>query len=818
MNTDLVFIKTSNTPTQRVEVHIASAISDYKEFIEQTPTAFKNELDGVWQILSNGDLAFIKTANTPNNHVEVHIVSAALQYNQFIVQLPTAFASSEDGIWQILSNGDLALIKVANTPDRVVEIQINSAENNYRDLSAPIKTAFRNKSDGIWQLLGNRDLAFIKTSNTSHNFVEVQIASAVSGYQTLTPPIQTAFAVGSSGTWQILCTRDLALIKTSDTPNNHVEIHIASAASDYKTMVLQTQTVFLNEMGGTWTMRDPNVMGHIKHVVVMMMENRSFDHIFGMLPGIVDTRWGVAKTERSPEWGKQFNLLDPKQPPGINNPEIRRVDINTTNQPGIPGDKLKFNPVHGFGGMMHDIFGPGTKGFKNGNPITPPLTCYPNAMCGFVLENKDKCTVGLGISTVMETFDYLPPGEPGRLNVLHSLAENFVLCANWFCDTPSKTVPNRYFMHAATNLGVNDTNPKGPDNPNHPMKDEPKEIYQQKTIYQQLDEIAGQGDNWAVYGFEGCSYDTDLFSYTNSNVTPEDKARFAAAHRNIRDLASDLNDGKLPFYTFLMPSLNAPISADGNSMHPSSDIRYGENYIAYVYNLLRTSEQWSSTLFIILFDENGGVYDHITPPLAVPPDEHYYYHKTKKGEEEVLFDYTCLGPRIPVVLVSPCLQVTGSNGIQIDLRQYQNTSVLRFVQDLLSAQKSFPMLSPYLTERDRFAPSFAVSPFWRFGNGATPSPEIVPHPGFNWYYPLGFEPIGECAQSDELSTVPTRDEPATEDAIDLIEQYVAHLPGHPDSGKPLTRAFDSYGALHDYLQERKLAAMQHSTKCVKRTV
>jgi hypothetical protein len=78
----LVFIKTNNTPSGRVEVHVAAGLSNYQTRILEVPTTFANENDGAWLMTDwdrDGvqDLIFIKTNNTPNGHVEVHVASGA---------------------------------------------------------------------------------------------------------------------------------------------------------------------------------------------------------------------------------------------------------------------------------------------------------------------------------------------------------------------------------------------------------------------------------------------------------------------------------------------------------------------------------------------------------------------------------------------------------------------------------------------------------------------------------------------------------------------------------------------------------------------
>lgn len=448
------------------------------------------------------------------------------------------------------------------------------------------------------------------------------------------------------------------------------------------------------------------IVENIKHVVVLMMENRSFDHLFGDFPGVN----GI--------WNAKYNLLQPDMPVGPQNVPVYPNPINVqTQDPRLEGD-------HTFFGMMKEIFGPSCSGYIaskgaitiSGNRID--TTYHPTAeMCGYLSTNINP--------KIMSYFEYLPIGDPGRLNILHTLAENYVLCDNWFCDTPSETNPNRFFMHAATNKGDNDSNTPS------------QAVRQSATIFSQLDKIApptGEKMNWVVYGWPNGqmqngqlpsgsgTYDSDAFDYC---VQLSQKQPY---RRDIAKFSEDVKQGNLPFYTFICPSLNLISDQNfpnGNSMHPDTDVRPGENFIASVYNALVASKIWNNTLFIVTFDENGGIYDHVAPPSATPPDDSIFRVSIPPNPpSETLFDYSILGPRVPALLISPWLVNAGANArqFQIDSTQYQNTSIARFVQDLFSLQNAHKEGTYSLTFRDHAANSFANSSFWR----EAPSPGLCP--------------------------------------------------------------------------------------------
>jgi hypothetical protein len=250
----LSFIKTSNTPNGHVEVHLASGQSGYQARTVEVATTFVNESDGLWQLLPSFDLAFIKTSNTPSGRVEVHIASRASNYQSRVLEVPTTFGNENDGTWQLLPNLDLVFIKTSNTPNGHVEVHIASRNSNYTSRTLEVATTFGNENDGVWQLLPSLDLVFIKTANTPNGHIEVHIASRSSNYASRTLEVATTFANESDGVWQLMSNLDLVFIKTSNTPNGHVEVHIASRGSNYASRTLEIPTTFVDESDGVWSL------------------------------------------------------------------------------------------------------------------------------------------------------------------------------------------------------------------------------------------------------------------------------------------------------------------------------------------------------------------------------------------------------------------------------------------------------------------------------------------------------------------------------------------------------------------------------------
>jgi predicted nuclease of predicted toxin-antitoxin system len=246
-NPDLVFIKTANCGTNSVEVHVASAASQYKSRILETGTTFAMETDGTWLMYdfdNDGipDLVFIKTANCGTNTVEVHVASGASNYQKRILETGTTFAMETDGTWLLADfdhDGipDLVFIKTANCATNSVEVHVASGKSNYQTRILETGTTFAMETDGTWLMAdfdgdGIPDLIFIKTANCGTNTVEVHIASSSSGYKTRILETGTTFAMETDGTWimndfQGNKTLDLIFLKTANCGTNTVEVHVS---------------------------------------------------------------------------------------------------------------------------------------------------------------------------------------------------------------------------------------------------------------------------------------------------------------------------------------------------------------------------------------------------------------------------------------------------------------------------------------------------------------------------------------------------------------------------------------------------------------
>ncbi|KAI0467107.1 hypothetical protein F4859DRAFT_506914 [Xylaria cf. heliscus] len=245
---DLAYIKTRLTGTNSVEVHIASSSSNFQTRIFEAGSTFAEESDGTWLLVPSRnsalpDLAFIKTSNTPSGHVEVHIASGASSYRTRTQETATVFANEDNGAWSLYDYDgdgvlDLVYIKTRNTGSGRVEVHVASGASTYSRFLVQTATTFAPEDNGFWALApysgrGAADLVYIKDARTGTGQVEVHVASRASGYQTRIFEGGSAFAQEANGVWSLVDYNrdgvlDLTYIKYQNAGTGTVEVHVAA--------------------------------------------------------------------------------------------------------------------------------------------------------------------------------------------------------------------------------------------------------------------------------------------------------------------------------------------------------------------------------------------------------------------------------------------------------------------------------------------------------------------------------------------------------------------------------------------------------------
>ncbi len=379
----------------------------------------------------------------------------------------------------------------------------------------------------------------------------------------------------------------------------------------------------------------------ITNVFVLMLENRSFDHMLGFaaLSGPDEDGNQVAMRGLT---GEEFNSYKGKD---------YLVSDRAKNT-------MQVDPKHEFEDVVIQLCGPHKRYIRE---------CpYPNIGCsGFVYNFMQKAG-GENPDSVMRCF------APDKLPVLTRLAREFAVCDNWFSSMPGPTWPNRYFLHAGTSGGLDHS----------PTREQVAKWsmfgfeFSDGTIFDCLGP-----KRWKIYtGDHWFSQVTTIKGVNKSDTEPLSRFREDV----IRD---DYPQG----YTFLEPSFGDVLGGTyrgGNSQHPLDGVHSGEALIKYVYSSIVNSPVWERSLLVITYDEHGGFFDHCPPPVAPQPNR----RQVNDGAVQHNFTFEQYGVRVPAVVVSPYVP-KGT----VAQRVYDHTSVLRTIEDLWGLD--------WLTARDREANS-----------------------------------------------------------------------------------------------------------------
>jgi phospholipase C len=303
-------------------------------------------------------------------------------------------------------------------------------------------------------------------------------------------------------------------------------------------------------------------------VVVLMMENRSFDHLLGWMPGVN---------------GKQAGLSFP-------NAQGQLVPTTFLGD-DVQGCTLK-DPAHDWQAMV---------------------THFNGGACD-------------GWMKTQTTGDPFPVGyySQAQVPILAALASSYTVFDNYFCSLGAATWPNRlYQLCAATDLDETDFFP-GPD-----------QARPSKLDVAIFDRLKGKGLTGGYYTWGEPM--TGLFASKRYDDITHPKDQFF----------TDAAAGRLPNVTFIDPDYTtiSEFLGTSNDYHPHGSILAGEGYVAEVYNAMKASPQWDRTVFVLNFDESGGFYDHVPPPIVKDDNVN-----PNPGPHP---DYSRLGFRVPAIAMGP---------------------------------------------------------------------------------------------------------------------------------------------------------------------
>lgn len=367
---------------------------------------------------------------------------------------------------------------------------------------------------------------------------------------------------------------------------------------------------------------DPALASKIDHVVVLMMENRSFDHMLGYLKRDKgrDEIDGLNRPDAHGNTG-QWNVFNGEQ-----FQPFRLADTH------VPVD---VDPCHSTSCVAAQIGADtGMHGFVQS--FAQRVAAFPGS------KSRPQDVMGYHGADHVWAYD--------------AIADNYLVCDRWFSSHPGPTWPNRYFAISG-HLG---TSPDG--GPDVDMTGDPTPI-ELVTIF---DELTRRKVSWRYFEHD-VGFIRKIAKYTLDfenvvTIDHPDTGLFALAAR-----------GALPSVTFIDPNfIDFPDGRPANDDHPPTDIAPGQDLVGRIYNALRASPNWQRTLFVITYDEHGGLYDHYPPPTAVAPPG----------------SLATLGVRVPALVISPWIPARAVSHDVFDHTAIAKTIFRRFTPEAI------PDLSP----------------------------------------------------------------------------------------------------------------------------
>ncbi|HWH10690.1 MAG TPA: alkaline phosphatase family protein [Solirubrobacteraceae bacterium] len=377
----------------------------------------------------------------------------------------------------------------------------------------------------------------------------------------------------------------------------------------------------------------------ITNVFVLMLENHSFDNVFGQsgIPGIIH-----ATSADSNEYG------------------------GTPYPVGSPAPlSMPTDPGHEFQDVFEQLGGVGAT-YPPGGPY-PPIT---NA--GFAANYATTTTEGppppaADIGEIMLGFD-----TPAQMPVIYGLAAEFAICDQWFSSLPGPTWPNRFFLHGASSAGL-DHSPTSTEIATWETVD--GFTYPHGSIFGALG-AAGLG--WRIYNDNTDAYSDDPQNGSSFGAVPQVSSLKGITLLDINSLTHFASDLQVPYtsqYTFIEPNygdVTGNTYRGGSSQHPMDDVYGGEGLLKAVYEAIRSSPVWNTSLLIVTYDEHGGFYDSVAPPPVTPPNDGSSNQYNQWG-----FTFDQLGVRVPAVVVSPWIGQS-----VVDSTVYDHSSVPKTLEQL----------------------------------------------------------------------------------------------------------------------------------------
>jgi len=471
--------------------------------------------------------------------------------------------------------------------------------------------------------------------------------------------------------------------------------------------------------GVTATFSGPQNLNAINHIIFLAQENRSFDHYFGALRAY----WAAnGFPDQSFNGLPQFNPTS--GPPPLYGPPPSIPGCNPADPPPSGCVYDPTNPVTSYHLITQCIENPSPSWDEahadwNYNDEVGQYGIYKGD--GFVkTAGGDARADGFYDVNGIRAMGYYDGSD---LNYYYFMASNFGTSDNWFHPVMTRTHPNREYLVAATSQGY--VYPIGTDS-------QDKNLLTATTIFQ---ELQAAGISWRVYvdpTNSGCQNNPVPSCLINLSYLQFFKwgqtipSQYPNSIAPISQYFTDLASGNLPQVVQIEPATDA-----GFDEHPSvsdssaNDIQRGQNFVASLISGtspagLTNSSYWKDSAFILTWDENGGLYDHVAPVQTVNPDGIPPVDMlpgdvcNATGDQgDLLCDFKVTGYRIPLIVVSPY-----ANKNYVSHTAADTTAILKLIETRFN-------LAP-LTQRDAAQPD--MTEFFDFTNPPWMTPPAPPTP------------------------------------------------------------------------------------------
>jgi phospholipase C len=366
-------------------------------------------------------------------------------------------------------------------------------------------------------------------------------------------------------------------------------------------------------------------LDRVEHIVVLMLENRSFDSMLGYLSlgeNAIEGLDGLTLDRKNAHDGRDY--------------------------PVHPATRTAWD-----GELEDPCHGPECIDKQMSNEMGGFVDAYADYVAEYCAKNGMQVPPNVDLGLVMGYF------TAEQLPVFDHLAREYCICDAWFSSVPGATWPNRLYSLAGRCDGD--------------REDREPPVYNLATFPRYLD---ARNVGWSWYSFDPGTLrlaDPEYRLSHHRHFSYVDQRKLSSAEREVgkildeeQSFLDDCAAGILPPVSWIDPHFKdiSVFGPNANDDHPPSDVTAGQALVLDVYNALRNGPLWEKTMLVITYDEHGGIYDHVVPPEAEDDDPAFRRY----------------GVRVPALIVSP-LVMRGVSHTRFDHTSIIKTILLRFCRD-----------------------------------------------------------------------------------------------------------------------------------------